>query len=75
MLNTRDRSFTINNTKPPFAKAVPPVNLADFTPGIKHPETHFEKFGKFISMIANCEKIVSVKCYDNAIDVITEPKE
>lgn len=64
-----------NKTSIPFAKAAPPVNLADFTPGIKHPETHFEKFGKFLSTVANGEKVVAVKCYDNAIDVITEPKE
>lgn len=64
-----------NKTSIPFAKAVPSVNLADIVPGTKRPETHFEKFGKFLSTVANGEKIVSVKCYDNAIDVITEPKE
>lgn len=64
-----------NNKKPPFAKAVTSVNLADFAPGTKRPESQFEKFGKFLSTVANGEKIVSVKCYDNAIDVITEPKE
>lgn len=64
-----------NKTNPPFEKDIPPVNLADFAPGTKRPETQFEKFGKFISTIANGEKIISVKCYGNAIDVITEPKE
>ena len=64
-----------NKTNPPFEKYIPPVNLADFAPGTKRPETQFEKFGKFLSMVANGEKVVAVKCYDNAIDVITEPKE
>ncbi len=64
-----------NKTNLLSANATPKINLSDFTPGIKRPETQFEKFGKFLSTVANGEKIVSVKCYDNAIDVITEPKE
>lgn len=56
-------------------KAAPNIKLADFTPGTKRPESQFEKFGKFLSTVANGEKIISVKCYGNAIDVITEPKD
>lgn len=56
-------------------QAAPKINLADFAPETKRPESQFEKFGKFLSTVANGEKIISVKCYGNAIDVITEPKD
>lgn len=64
-----------NNARTPFAKAQTPAELAELIPGTKRPESQFDKFGKFLSTVANGEKIIAVKCYDNAIDVVTEPKE
>lgn len=64
-----------NKTSIPFAKAAPPVNLADFAPGTKPPKAQLEKFGNFLSSLANGEKIIAVKCHDRAIEFITEANE